>query len=255
MELQFFKYEGAGNDFILLDGRTNDALELSVDLVAKLCHRRFGIGADGLMVLGSSDQNEVDFTMRYFNSDGREGSMCGNGGRCIVRFADDLGIGGATKSFSAIDGLHSSRVLDAQNIAISMQNVDILHVIEDGYFLDTGSPHLVVVNRDFEYDVARRLRQRYDSNVNYVKILGDDISIRTFERGVEDETWACGTGAVAAAMVIAKIEGAKGDCSYTLQATGGTLLVSFYRRGIYYSKVELSGPARRVFQGVINIEE
>ncbi len=253
MELKFYKYEGAGNDFILLDGRDGNLPELTIELISGLCHRRFGIGADGLMVLENSTEQEAEFSMRYFNSDGREGSMCGNGGRCMVRFADDLGIGEIDKTFIAVDGIHTSKVIDEKSVAISMNNVNILHVIEDGYFLDTGSPHLVVVNREFDHDTARRLRQRYDSNVNYVNILGDSISIRTFERGVENETWACGTGAVASAMVIAKIEGAKGDCSYTLEAKGGELGVTFFRRGINYSKVELSGPARRVFEGTYTI--
>lgn len=254
MKLKFMKYEGAGNDFILLDGRDSDFQTPKAQTIERLCHRRFGIGADGLMVLGTGGDG-YDFSMLFYNSDGKSGSMCGNGGRCIAMYAEDLGVGGAAKSFDAPDGLHSAVVDKGIGVVhLGMSDVTALHKVDDGWFLDTGSPHLVVVDESFDIVRARRLRQLYDSNINFITVEGSEITIRTFERGVEDETWACGTGSVASAIVAAHIDGAVGHCTYAVKARGGDLSVSFEREGDDKCRgVVLSGGARRVFEGEVEV--
>ncbi|MFI3298221.1 MAG: diaminopimelate epimerase [Rikenellaceae bacterium] len=248
MELNFAKYHGAGNDFILLDGRSSN-IHLTQTQIERLCHRRFGIGADGLMILGNAPQEGLDFSMDFYNSDGKSGSMCGNGGRCIVKFADDIGVGGTDKTFLASDGVHTARVEENGEISLGMIDVERVLTIDEGYFLDSGSPHVVVVER-YNQDAARRLRQRYDSNVNYIELEGDEIKISTFERGVEDMTWACGTGAVASAIVASIIEHRRGDVEYHLRPVGGQLSVSFTESGGKYQGIVLRGGAERTFSGV-----
>lgn len=252
MELEFIKYQGAGNDFVLVDGRCG-GVSFSKEQVAAICHRRFGVGADGLMILESGGQDEgVDFTMRYYNSDGGESTMCGNGGRCIVRYADDLGIGGARKRFVAVDGEHTA-VVCGGGIRLSMNSVERVHAVEEGWVLDTGSPH-VVVEGGYDPVVARRLRQKYDANVNFVEgVLGDKITIKTYERGVEDMTYACGTGAVAAAVVMAR-GGVGGAQRWMVESPGGVLEVQFNTtEGGESTDVVLSGGAERVFSGKLVI--
>ncbi len=251
MELNFAKYHGAGNDFILLDGRSGN-IHLTQTQIEKLCHRRFGIGADGLMILGCAQQEGLDFSMDFYNSDGRSGSMCGNGGRCIVKFADDIGVGGTEKTFIASDGVHTARVEDNGEISLGMINVERVLTIDEGYFLDSGSPHVVVIDK-YNQDAARRLRQRYDSNVNYIEIGDDKINISTFERGVEDMTWACGTGAVASAIVASITEGRKGAVEYHLTPRGGRLSVCFIESGGEYHDIVLRGGAECTFRGIISI--
>ncbi|MBP5548701.1 MAG: diaminopimelate epimerase [Bacteroidales bacterium] len=253
--LQFYKYDGAGNDFVLLDIREYDP-ELNVEQIARICHRRFGIGADGLMTLSKS-QEGYDFEMRYYNSDGRLGSMCGNGGRCITAFARQLGIGDLRHySFMAYDGPHKAEVLMwNQNIGLvqlGMRDVACSNVRRclDGWFLDTGSPHFVVRVDDLEnYDVVgqgRRYRNMLDlfpegTNVDFVSDLPDGrLFVRTFERGVEDETWACGTGVTASAIV---------SGNGRIKTLGGDFKVTFTSTGEAYSDVRLTGPVSFNFQG------
>ncbi len=256
MKLNFSKYHGAGNDFVLIDARTPQIQQivdnLTKEQIAAICHRRFGVGADGAMFLQSAPQG-FDFTMRYFNSDGGESTMCGNGGRCIVRFADDLGVGGANKKFVAVDGEHSAEILDDGTIALEMIDVDRIHKVEEGWFLDTGSPHLVLLDEPYEQSDARRLRQIYNSNVNYVVEVDGVYHIRTFERGVEDETWACGTGTTAAAMVVALNDNEDKAFEIPFKAKGGDLRVRFNRNGGVYSSVVLIGGAQKVFEGVLQV--
>ncbi len=249
MELNFTKYEGAGNDFILVDGRNNDNISLATEQIALLCHRRFGIGADGLMVL-TEGEPDTDFSMVFYNSDGKEGSMCGNGGRCIAMFAEHLGLGSMEKFFSAPDGVHSAYVNPCKNIVeLGMNSVEKVFKVDDGWFTDTGSPHLVITDEPFDLARARRLRQLYDANVNFIEILEDKIVIRTFERGVEDETWACGTGAVASALVRSTIENTEGQLHYDISARGGELSVEFNSADGSFEDIVLTGEARRIFSG------
>ncbi len=257
MVLDFYKYHGAGNDFIVVDARFKD-INLDKSQINLLCDRRFGIGADGLMYLLSSDL--YDFKMRYFNSDGLEGSMCGNGGRCIVEFANSLGIQKTNYLFEAVDGLHEAAKI-GNLIRLKMNDVSQIETINNTCFLNTGSPHVVKIIEQLDlFDVATegaKLRHASDygtegTNVNFIRIIENQIEIRTFERGVEAETWACGTGAVASAIA-AHFENPKYQEFY-LKALGGHLKVSFdFSEGIY-KNVWLEGPAVEVFKGQIEIE-
>ncbi len=262
MQLSFQKYHGTGNDFILLDNRTA-GIRLSQTQVAALCHRRFGIGADGLMLLEASA--DADFRMVYFNSDGRESSMCGNGGRCIVAFAQRLGIvTGPDVHFEAIDGQHHAQIGADGSISLQMKNVDAITEENGRILLDTGSPHCILwVDDVAAVDVValgRSIRHeaRYAPgglNVNFVQRLGEDrISVRTYERGVEDETLSCGTGVTAAA--IAAGGAATGSFRYSIQTPGGALEVSFKKEEAgTATEVVLRGPAQFVFEGTVAMPE
>ncbi|MGM0498290.1 MAG: diaminopimelate epimerase [Bacteroidota bacterium] len=207
MKVQFYKYHGAGNDFILIDNREN-VIGPNPRLVEQLCNRRFGIGADGLMLLENSEK--ADFSMRYFNSDGYEASMCGNGGRCIASFVWEKGLISKETEFVASDGLHKAKILDKGIVALKMNDVENVRKIGEHYFLDTGSPHYVLfvddINKSRVQEEGKRIRydasvSKYGTNVDFVQIVDEDeITIRTYERGVENETLACGTGAVASAI-------------------------------------------------------
>jgi diaminopimelate epimerase len=262
MQIRFFKFHGAGNDFILIDHR-KESVVLDEKQIAFLCHRRFGIGADGLMLL--QDSSDYDFRMRYYNSDGREGSMCGNGGRCIVAFADFLGIKKTEYVFEAIDGLHRAKILEhkAPVWEVELQMLDVTEVEQrdNHFFLDTGSPHYVEFVEDVQkVDVVQRGKSiRYSdayapagTNVNFISEQNGQIQIRTYERGVEDETLACGTGVTAAAIAVAV---RKGDThnEYVLKALGGDLKVRFERRNQRFTNLWLTGPAAFVFAGEINL--
>lgn len=261
MRIEFSKYEGAGNDFILLDTRGGE-LRISSKTVARLCDRHFGIGADGLMTLGPSA--EALCTMRYYNADGSEGEMCGNGGRCFALFAEHLGLGGPVKRFEARDGMHTARLLHAEGdggrIELGMIDVRRIDRGDGWWYLDTGVPHYVEFVDDVEaVDVAARGRAiRYDTarfargtNVNFAQVLGEGrIRVRTYERGVEAETLACGTGATAAAIVTNYVRQPQ-TLRFEVSVPGGMLQVGFDRRPgtLLYSDIRLSGGARRVFRG------
>ncbi len=259
MKLQFFKYQGAGNDFVMIDDRS-ESFKQDKDLIEWLCDRHFGIGADGLILL----QNDVntDFKMVYFNSDGRQSTMCGNGGRCIVRFAQHLGLIQNQTSFQAIDGLHEA-LMDENQVQLKMSNVSHVDKFPTHLFLNTGSPHHVEFVQDVnQIDVKIRGSQiRYGapyfqegSNVNFVEILPENtLKIRTYERGVEDETLACGTGITAAA--IAAFEAEKISTYHVnLKAYGGDLQVKFQKNTSGgYENIWLIGPAEMVFGGEIAI--
>jgi diaminopimelate epimerase len=258
--IQFYKYHGAGNDFILIDARKKSFKPLSEEDIHQLCDRHFGIGADGLMLLLSS--KEHDFRMKYYNSDGREGTMCGNGGRCITAFAHKLGIVKKEYRFEAIDGIHNSYYTSDDKISLKMNDVSEITKYPDGIFVDTGSPHFVLVNDSphdadmIEYGKKYRHHKRFGkggTNVNAVSFKKNKITIATFERGVENETLACGTGAVAAAVAIAEITG-KTEPEYLIKAKGGNLSVKLKKdkNGIY-SEIHLTGPAEFVFEGIMKI--
>ena len=198
MTTRFYKYQGAGNDFILLDNRTNAINHQNPALIASLCDRRFGIGGDGLMLL----QNKAgyDFEMVYYNADGQPSSMCGNGGRCIVAFAKFLGVIDTETNFLAVDGPHYAKISASGDwVSLQMINVDTINTDEDAYVLNTGSPHYVkMVSGLKEKDVYHdgyniRNNNTYKAhgiNVNFVEPNNDGYFVRTFERGVEDETYA-----------------------------------------------------------------
>ena len=261
-ELVFFKYQGTGNDFVLLDNREGSFPADDEALIRALCHRRFGVGADGLMLLEDSEKQR--FSMRYFNSDGRESSMCGNGGRCMVAFAFDLGLVEAGKSFSfeAIDGLHEA-VYAPGAIRLKMVDVHEIKEMDGDCFLNTGSPHLVrFCAQPEQVDVpglGRALRNdpaygKGGCNVNFVgRKAPGFLQVRTYERGVEEETWSCGTGCVAAVLSDHFLHGE--TSAYRVAVKGGELQVSFVSpaKG-RYSDIWLEGPARFVFRGSLDAD-
>jgi len=257
MEIIFYKYQGTGNDFIMIDNRTLFFPKDDVTLIKKMCDRRFGIGADGLILLENDPQH--DFKMVYYNSDGNQSTMCGNGGRCIVRFAFDLKLITDKTVFMAIDGVHHAAVIGDE---VSLQMIDVHKIIknEDGsLFLDTGSPHYVtMVNQtdDFPiYDFGKQIRysKAYEpggTNVNAVEKTGENhFKMRTYERGVEDETLSCGTGATAVAIAMHYI-GETTTHKVSVKVPGGALTVSFETTGNHYTNVHLTGAAQFVFKGI-----
>ena len=262
MKLNFFKYEGAGNDFILIDNR-NKSFSLINDTksIKKLCDRHFGIGADGLMVLQM--KNGIDFEMLYFNADGKEGSMCGNGGRCIVAFANQLKLIKRETNFLAVDGPHYATISENGNL-VSLQMIDVQEIKTDGdaFILNTGSPHYVLevenlASKDVYLDgKSIRYNETYNVkgvNVNFVENLGDHYYVRTYERGVENETFACGTGVTAVSMAMAKKKGLTGRIKNSIKVHGGNLNVNFNYDGNTFNNVFLEGPATFVFEGSISL--
>ncbi|OIQ28977.1 MAG: diaminopimelate epimerase [Bacteroidetes bacterium MedPE-SWsnd-G2] len=256
MKQQFFKYQGTGNDFVMIDNR-DKSVQLTQAEINKLCDRRFGIGADGLILLEPHDT--YSFKMVYFNSDGNESTMCGNGGRCLVAFARDLGVIENEASFEAIDGLHHA-VINGHTVKLQMQDVDVVEQFENHSFLDTGSPHHVeLVNQIENFDVKEKGEAiRYGSpyfkagsNVNFVEQIDSGYyAVRTYERGVEDETLSCGTGVTAVAIAMFDSKHTTSN-SVRLKVMGGELKVSFDSNNGKYTNVWLEGPAVKVFQGSI----
>ena len=264
MELSFHKYQGAGNDFILLDDREGLLLEqLSQPLIERLCDRHFGIGADGLMLLRLAVA-PLDFEMVYYNADGRPSSMCGNGGRCIVCFAAALGIQRSIYRFRAADGPHEATLTPSGDIALGMNDVLSISRIGEDYVLDTGSPHYLrfVPSLD-EVDVVGNGRAIRHSapfaaqgiNVNFVRQSPVGLELATYERGVEDETLACGTGVTAAAigLLLRSPESVDGPFHIPVRARGGQLYVTGERHGDHFTHLQLIGPAERVFGGTITV--
>jgi diaminopimelate epimerase len=254
----FYKYEGTGNDFIMIDNRNHQLKDISTDWVAKLCNRHFGIGADGLILL--QNKQGYDFEMVYYNSDGNQSSMCGNGGRCIVEFARMLGIVKKSANFIAIDGEHKAIVNVGYN-SLQMQNVNEIELQTDYSFLNTGSPHYVLWVNDINnypvYEEGKKIRnnKRFKAegtNVNFIEQQGDYLFVRTYERGVENETFSCGTGVTAAALIAAlKNNGAfLNYCN--IKTLGGNLKVSYKKQtDNFFTDIWLEGPATFVFKGEI----
>ncbi len=258
MDILFYKFDGAGNDFVVVDNRSLGWTP-SVGEVADICHRRFGVGADGLMLLSATDRDGYAFEMVYYNSDGHVGSMCGNGGRCIAAFAHLLGLGSKLR-FMGYDGPHDAEILSWDGhsgvVTLGMRSVAASGVkrVLDGWWLDTGSPHYVqpVVDLD-HFDVfgeGRRLRQRADlfpqgTNVDFVEQRPDGrLAVRTYERGVEDETWACGTGVTACAIVTG---------NHNLVARGGDFRVDYDADETKFYNVRLTGPVSLNFTGKLSL--
>ena len=261
MQLNFYKYHGAGNDFVIIDGRADSSL-LSEEQIMFLCDRRFGIGGDGLMILKSAAN--VDFEMLYFNSDGRPGSMCGNGGRCMMRFAADLNLISDKADFLAPDGMHEAYFMPNGWVSLKMNDVSFPIENEFGDFiLDTGSPHYVSFRDEItSIDVFMEGRVIRNStpfiekgiNVNFVKIENNGISIRTYERGVEEETLSCGTGITAAVIAAHFSSKVSSEINFVnVKASGGDLKVCFKKDLDKYVDVRLEGPAVKVFEGNIDL--
>lgn len=258
MEMTFFKYQGTGNDFIMIDNRDDFFPKENNSLVASLCNRHFGVGADGLILL--ENDSSTDFKMVYYNADGNQSSMCGNGGRCIVAFAKRLGLIDSETTFIATDGLHYATI-DKNIVSLQMIDVDNVKVMENAIFADTGSPHHIQIVENIEefpvFETGRKIRNevygKAGSNVNFVEqIDSDTFKIRTYERGVEDETLACGTGVTAAAIAMHTTQKTSSNVVHLL-VEGGELKVSFDFDNEKYTNVVLSGPADFVFKGTIKI--
>jgi len=257
--ITFYKYHGTGNDFVLIDNR-NGTVNLSSSQVAAFCHRRTGIGADGLMLLQNADG--YDFRMEYYNADGNESSMCGNGGRCIAAFARYLGIATHEVRFLAIDGAHIATFNPDHTVSLHMQDVPDMEVHEGYTVLNTGSPHYVRWQRSIaDTDVVtegRKIRNlpQFGSkgiNVNFVAINNDRLSVRTYERGVEDETMSCGTGVTAAA--IAATCHTVGVYLTHIDTPGGKLTVSFTKDTPTSARdIVLTGPAVYVYKGFLHAD-
>lgn len=258
MSVRFLKYHGTGNDFIMLDGRDFDMESLTPDFIARLCDRHFGIGADGLIILAESEGH--DFKMIYFNADGKEGSMCGNGGRCIVSFAHEIGVVNQACTFEAADGLHSATLLVDGSVRLKLNDVSEIIQLEDGLFLDTGSPHFILFRMQIDgmdvFEEGRSIRNEArftnGTNVNFVELTSKGIKVRTYERGVENETLSCGTG-VTAAAIAASYSGLHKGTKVDVSTLGGDLQVEFDQPdGGKVRNLYLSGPAVKVFEGRIS---
>lgn len=256
MNLQFYKYQAAGNDFVLIDNRSK-SIALTADQIARLCDRRFGVGADGVIFV--SEDQEADYHVTYFNPDGTQ-SLCGNGCRSAVELARRLGLADAHSVFNAYDGKHFADILSDGLIRIRMSDVSTIERRLDGYYLDTGSPHFVRfvtgLNAYPVFDEGKQIRYNpifpIGANANFVERIDQHtLALRTYERGVEQETLACGTGATASALAAA-LEGYRSPV--TLKARGGDLTVDFIHDGQgRFTEIHLTGPAQMVFQGQIEI--
>lgn len=263
-KIDFYKFHGTGNDFICIDCRESN-ITLSRPRIKQLCHRRFGVGADGLILL--QKEKDYDFKMKYYNADGKESSMCGNGGRCIVLFAAMRGIVKKQYIFTAADGVHEAHLHDDEVVDLKMKDVEAIDKRADGWFINTGSPHHMAYAIDLEkIDLIKeawniRYSDEYRSegvNVNFIYTNDKEkgLTLRTYERGVENETMSCGTGVTAAALVsyeAGKIKNTEVD----VNTPGGQLQVRFSPLGAGkgYTDIWLSGPATFVYHGCVDCEE
>ena len=260
MKVEFYKYQGTGNDFVILENRNQQYDHLTQKQVKQICDRRFGIGGDGLMLLNKHP--ELDFEMKYYNADGNESSMCGNGGRCLVQFAKNQGMFKSTYQFMAIDGRHEADI-DMHNIVrLKMKDVDKVDYHSSYAILNTGSPHFVKFATNVEdIDVMQTGQEIRNSkafaaegiNVNFVETIDEDsIFVRTYERGVEDETLSCGTGVTASALMNAHNE--KGFNRVEVKTPGGHLSVEYNKiDDEHFDNIWLCGPAELVYKGEIEI--
>jgi diaminopimelate epimerase len=242
----------------MIDNRTDVFSKNDTNLIHQLCQRRFGVGADGLILLELPINDDEDFNMVYYNSDGNRSSMCGNGGRCIVAFAKHLGIISSEAVFNAIDGRHSA-VINSENVSLKMQDVQMDDLNEEEIFVDTGSPHKILfcdevgdINVKIEGSKLRYSEKYKDgggTNVNFVQQTEQDtFLVRTYERGVEEETFSCGTGVTAVALAVNAL-GKTSATTIFLETPGGKLKVSFEKTESGYKDIWLSGPVKYVFKG------
>jgi diaminopimelate epimerase len=261
MKISFEKYHGCGNDFIIINNLSKTLPNLTKDIIKQLCNRKFGIGADGLIIVNES--SEYPFKMTYYNSDGNISTMCGNGGRCVVHHCYSQKIVGENSDFIACDGVHSS-VVNGNFVKISMNNVSEYKVVDENIFIDTGSPHLVIKkNKLNDIDIIpvsreiqkTKLFKNEGVNVNFLSIINENIvNLRTYERGVENETLSCGTGAVAAALSTSIFLKSKSQ-KVIVKTKGGDLIVDFKHDNNNFYDIYLSGEVEKVFSGIYNYEE
>lgn len=260
MDLHFVKYQGTGNDFVMIDNRSGEWDKLSISTIQQLCDRRFGIGADGLIKINSLPG--YDFEVDYYNSDGSK-SFCGNGARCSVAFAHELGITNNPVSFMAIDGAHEADKKEGL-VFLKMNDVTEIDTTQREFVLDTGSPHFVHFTENVvDFDIVAYGKQiRYSDqykqegiNVNAIHQLNDhSFEIKTYERGVEDETLSCGTGVTAAALALGEKNKVEGHFEYQVKSQGGDLSVKFKREHSKFTDIWLIGPAVAVFKGKVDVQ-
>lgn len=264
MRFEFWKYHGNGNDFVIINNIKNHHFKLTAEQIAKICDRRYGIGADGLIFVNKSVGS--DFEMVYHNSDGNVASMCGNGGRCVAAFAYSQGIANENMIFDAYDGKHKANIniklkLDSGfDVSLQMADVDLVEDNESYYFLNTGSPHYVeFVEHLAEFDVVKygrktRFSEKFHpdgTNVNFAELSNERIFVRTYERGVEDETLSCGTG-VTASAIAAYFK--TGKTKFNVHTLGGDFKLSFKLDNDRFTNLWLQGPAIEVFKGIYQID-
>lgn len=258
MEIPFYKYQGTGNDFVMIDQRNKQWIDPeNTELIRRMCDRKFGVGADGLILLQNLEG--YDFEMIYFNADGRLSSMCGNGGRCIAAFANYLGVVKNECFFMAIDGEHEAKI-DGDYVKLKMSDVNNIEVGEDYFILNTGSPHYVVFVEDLDdinvVELGKMIRygnrfKKEGINVNFVEISDNELLIGTYERGVEDETLSCGTGVTAAALAYAIKAPHSVEKQINIKSKGGDLTVSYYKdKDGKFTDIWLGGKAQQVFSGI-----
>ena len=256
MNLDFYKYQGTGNDFVMIDNRTKTFPKENTDIISQIADRHFGIGADGVILIENDDK--YDFKMIYFNADGSE-TFCGNGGRCAVAFAKHLDIIDSKTNFIAVDGHHFAEINNGI-VSLKMIDVDEIQVKEDSVFAYTGTQHHVELVNNLDsfpvFNKGKEIRYSYanpGSNVNFVQQINNStFRVRTYEKGVENETLACGTGVTAVAIAMHKTK--KTDSNLiALPVEGGNLEVSFTEKDGVYTNVFLKGPAEFVFSGTISV--
>jgi diaminopimelate epimerase len=256
MNLNFYKYQGTGNDFVMIDNRTKIFPKENTDKISQICDRNFGIGADGIILI--EDHNEYDFEMIYYNADGTQ-TFCGNGGRCAVAFAKKLGIIKNKTTFLAVDGAH---IAEIENDIISLKMIDVNEIEEhkNSVFMYTGTQHHVEIVEELTnfpvFEKGKKIRESYESpgsNVNFVQQINETtFRVRTYEKGVENETLACGTGVTAVAIAMHKTNKTESNL-ISLPVEGGVLKVSFTEENGTYKNVFLKGPAQFVFKGIITV--
>lgn len=258
MQLKFSKYHGTGNDFIMVYNH-NESFTFSQSSVKKMCDRRYGVGADGLIIIEKT--LEADFKMIYYNADGFEGSMCGNGARCAVSFAKDIELIQNQCKFLAYDGMHKGLILENGLVSIEMSDVSLIEVQNNIWKIDTGSPHLICFSETVsEIDVKHEGASIRNSsnyiedgiNINFVQFTKNEIFVRTYERGVEDETLSCGTGAIASAIAAFE-SGLSNSDRVKVNVLGGQLEVLFSKVGSKYSNIHLIGPTKFIFKGEVDV--
>lgn len=262
MKIPFYKYQGTGNDFILVDQREEIFLKKeNTEAIRALCDRHFGIGADGLILL--QNHPDFDFEMVYFNADGNESSMCGNGGRCIAAFAKKLGVIDSQAHFLAIDGPHNAIVKPGSWVELKMSDVEKVDVNSDHFILNTGSPHYVTFVKSTdkisvnEAGAKIRYQEKFGAagiNVNFVEDCKNAIKVATYERGVENETLSCGTGVTAAAIAYSLKNAGQTHYEIPIHSKGGDLLVKFATNGKFFFNIWLCGPAALVFEGAVDVD-
>ena len=255
MKIKFEKYESGGNDFVLVDNR-NNLYDLNSNKIKKICSRNFGVGSDGLIILKKS--KIADFKMIYFNSDGQSSSLCGNGTRCLFSFALSLGIIKKTAKIEISEGIYRATISNRNLVSLKMKNIDDIFLFGNKAYLNSGSPHHVEMNENLNRISVKnkgssiRFSSRYSpngTNVNFFKKINDKkFQIRTYERGVEDETLSCGTGATAVAIAVHAM-GLTTQSKIIIQTKGGELIISFKKSDTGYTNIFLEGPTRFVFKG------